>query len=463
MKVPLLVIGGGLSGLAAATRAARFTPNVLLLEKHTRVGGLNSYFHRNNILYETGLHAITNYAEPKNKRAPLNRLFRQLKIRRKTFEFCQQYQSKIIFTEGEHLHFSNDFNLFETEICTKFPGSADNFRTLVNHIDNIDPFKPSPFRSAKKFLNTVLQNRVLTEMILCPLMFYGSSHEEDMDLSQFVIMFKAIFQEGMFRPVGTIKDFLDTILNHYLDLGGKLRTGCGVKKILCCDKQATAVELQSGETIECENILSTIGHLETLKLLPTATRKIPLEKTRLGFVETIYRLKKPAALDTTKKKTILFYSEGNKFTYKKPKDPVDFSSGVICFPSHFQGLATTDHMEIRSTHLANYDKWASLKQFPDRYNREKISCALASANRIKEFIGDFQANIVYQNTFTPITIERYTSKIAGAIYGSPGKIHDGDIGFSNLFLAGTDQGFLGIVGSMLSGVSMVNRHILKKL
>ncbi|RPJ12361.1 MAG: NAD(P)/FAD-dependent oxidoreductase, partial [Deltaproteobacteria bacterium] len=62
MKVPLLVIGGGLSGLAAAIRAARFSPDVLLVEKHIRLGGLNSYFFRNGILLETGLHAITNYA-----------------------------------------------------------------------------------------------------------------------------------------------------------------------------------------------------------------------------------------------------------------------------------------------------------------------------------------------------------------------------------------------------------------
>jgi phytoene dehydrogenase-like protein len=82
---------------------------------------------------------------------------------------------------------------------------------------------------------------------------------------------------------------------------------------------------------------------------------------------------------------------------------------------------------------------------------------------LENIIGSFSANIVYKDTFTPVTIERYTSKIGGAIYGSPIKIKDGNIGFSNLFLAGTDQGFLGIVGSMLSGVSIVNQHILPKL
>ena len=31
----------------------------------------------------------------------------------------------------------------------------------------------------------------------------------------------------------------------------------------------------------------------------------------------------------------------------------------------------------------------------------------------------------------------------------------------NLFLCGTDQGFLGIIGSMLSGITIANLHLLK--
>ena len=44
--------------------------------------------------------------------------------------------------------------------------------------------------------------------------------QDDMDLSQFAIMFQAIYLEGMFRPKGTIKEFLDLLVDHYLHLGG---------------------------------------------------------------------------------------------------------------------------------------------------------------------------------------------------------------------------------------------------
>jgi len=48
----------------------------------------------------------------------------------------------------------------------------------------------------------------------------------------------------------------------------------------------------------------------------------------------------------------------------------------------------------------------------------------------------------------------------GAIYGAPHKQLDGSTNFKNLYLCGTDQGYLGIIGALVSGVSMANRYCL---
>jgi phytoene dehydrogenase-like protein len=63
--------------------------------------------------------------------------------------------------------------------------------------------------------------------------------------------------------------------------------------------------------------------------------------------------------------------------------------------------------------------------------------------------------------FTPTTVRHYTGHLRGAIYGSPDKRPDGRTSLSNLFLCGTDQGMLGIVGAMLSGITIANQHVLK--
>lgn len=461
MHVPLIIIGGGLSGLAAAIRFARFIPDVLLLEQHSRLGGLNSYYYRNGRIFETGLHAITNYAAPKDKKAPLNRLLRQLKIKRKELDFHQQLQSEIRFLGHESLLFSNDFALFDSEVRRSFPESYQGFQKLLTLIDSYEPFKPRPFISAKKVIQEYLRNSLFTDMLLCPLMYYGSSLENDMDLGQFVIMFRAIFQEGMFRPGGTIKDLLDILENHYNSHGGTLRTKSSVSRILLSGKRATGVLLSSGEEIQCDYLLSTIGSDETFSLLQQPS--ILAEKPRLGFIETIFELPAEAAPASSRNRTIIFFNDGDNFSYEQPEQLADCSSGVICMPQNFQDLAPPSHREVRTTHLASYGHWKDLKDNPESYAKAKDAIALTSLTMAEKILGNFAENIVYRDTFTPLTIERYTAKKMGAIYGNPTKLKDGDLGFQNLFLAGTDQGFLGIVGSMLSGVSIVNQHILPRL
>jgi phytoene dehydrogenase-like protein len=459
VKVPFLVIGGGLSGLAAAIRFARFNPEVLILEKHTRIGGLNSYFYRNNRIFETGLHAITNYAEAGDRKAPLNRLLRQLKFSRDHLDIHQQICSEIVFRGAERLLFSNDFQLIKEQIATKFPHSSDGFGRLVTLLDSFDPFRIAPFRSARQFLADILPDRLLVDMLLCPLMFYGSSIEDDMDLSQFAIMFRSIFQEGMFRPGETIKILLDRLLDHYRNLGGSIRTGAEVREILHDGRKVHGVVLTSGETIDCGVVLSTIGLDETLALL----HRPPLsgDTIRLGFVETIYQLQASRCPALPADRTIIFFNNADSFHYRRPDQPVDFSSGVICLPMNFAGLGATSK-EVRSTHLASYDQWQARAADRRAYASLKVQTAERSRMVLEDIVGDFGQAIVFQDTFTPLTIERYTAKKEGAIYGNPQKIKDGDLGYDNLFLAGTDQGFLGIVGSMLSGVSMVNQHILNK-
>ena len=71
-----IVIGAGMSGLAAGIRLAQFDRRVLVLERHTLWGGLNSFYKRAGRRIDTGLHALTNFA-PKNARgAPLTKLLR---------------------------------------------------------------------------------------------------------------------------------------------------------------------------------------------------------------------------------------------------------------------------------------------------------------------------------------------------------------------------------------------------
>ncbi|MDD5757770.1 MAG: FAD-dependent oxidoreductase [Desulfobulbaceae bacterium] len=462
---PIVIIGGGMSGLAAAIRLARFGKPTVILEKHTRPGGLNSYYHRQGHLFETGLHAMTNYAGPKDRSAPLNRLFRQLKLSRKTFRTHEQIGSEIRFPT-KSLHFSNDFSCLHNEVCTNFPASAAGFTQLTDFIKHYDPFLKRPWLSARQRLRSFIPDPLLIEMLLCPLMIYGNSEEDDMDLAQFVIMFQAVFLEGFFRPAGSIRDFLEMLQDHYLALGGEIRYRTGVESLLVRKGTVLGVRLATGEEIEAQTVLSTIGAVGTMALLPDCLPGVRNDYVgRLSFVESIYLLPQSTLTDIQHDATCIFYSDRDTFLYRRPAEPIDIGVGVINFPANFQELEPRDPIQIRVTHPANYESFrladqTSVNGRSSQYLAMKKSWQELSLAKIGKMIGNFSQNIVYLDTFTPLSIEHYSGKAAGAVYGSPLKIKDGLTRYRNLLLAGTDQGFLGIVGAMLSGVTIVNQQLL---
>ena len=70
---------------------------------------------------------------------------------------------------------------------------------------------------------------------------------------------------------------------------------------------------------------------------------------------------------------------------------------------------------------------------------------------------DFRDTIVDTDMFTPKTIRRYTWHDGGTVYGAAKKRLDGATPVENLYLCGTDQGYVGIIGAMMSGITMANR------
>jgi phytoene dehydrogenase-like protein len=78
------------------------------------------------------------------------------------------------------------------------------------------------------------------------------------------------------------------------------------------------------------------------------------------------------------------------------------------------------------------------------------------------FMPDFRNHVIDTDMFTPKTIRRFTWHDNGAVYGAPDKQVDGCTHLSNLFVCGTDQGFVGIIGAIVSGISIANQHLLRE-
>ena len=460
MSYDVIIVGAGMSGLAAGIRLAYYDKKVCILEKHYRVGGLNSFYSRDGYKFDVGLHAMTNYVSKGTKSTPLPKLLRQLKLQVEDFALCQQRMSMVKFP-GKTLRFNNDLDFFVQEVVENFPSQADNFQKLLKTISEYDALAldTEPI-SAREVVGSIISDPLLIDMIFCPLMYYGNAQENDMEFGQFVIMFNSILCEGFARPQAGVRQILDILVKKFQDHGGELRLRCGVQSIQVANGKVESVLLDNGEVLTADKIISSAGYVETMRLLSDYDpARVKYDVGQLSFVEFIMVLDRELA-ETGYDTTIIFFNNSDKFNYRKPNDLVDVSSGVICCPNNFYFESPLPEAMIRVTNMANFDLWNKLEQ--EEYKAQKAAWLETSLKEVVKFVPDFRDSIVYTDVFTPKTIHRFTGHLNGAVYGTPNKIKTGRTHLENLFICGTDQGFLGIVGAMLSGISMANLHVLQK-
>src|SRR6186713_736596 len=174
-----IIIGAGLSGLAAGIRLAYYEQRVCILERHYTIGGLNSFYRLRGRDYDVGLHAVTNYAPKGDKKGPLAKLLRQLRMSWDDFALAPQVGSTIAFP-GMRLEFNNDVRLLTAEVGRAFPKQKDNFQRLLGQILDYDDLNQEVFDlSARQILSGTISDPLLVEMLLCPAMWYGSAREDD--------------------------------------------------------------------------------------------------------------------------------------------------------------------------------------------------------------------------------------------------------------------------------------------
>lgn len=449
-----------MSGLAAGIRLAMFNKKVIILEKHSIPGGLNSYYQRRNFdkggirQFDVGLHALTNFMKKGEKGKPFSKLLKQLRLSYDDFKLCPQTYSKISFP-GMELKFSNDFELLLNEVAEKFPHQIDQFGKLVERVRSFNELDLTlGYSSSRETLKTIFSDELLIEMLLCPLLIYGSAWEDDMDFAQFVIMFKSLYFEGFSRPEGGVRTIISLLMKKLEEVGGEIRFRAAVSEIITREGKVIGVSL-GGEELLAPVILSSIGYPETVKLTQSMSEKVSPRVGAMTFLESIFVFDEKIPL-TQNESTIVFYNNAPKYAYRPAQEYFDSTSAVVCFPDNYESHKTEGEGTVRVTYMSNYHQWRELGR--DDYEAKKELVANSAMDLVKKMAPGFDGKLLFKDIFSPMTIERYTWHLNGTVYGSIDKTRDGKTPVKGLFIIGTDQGFLGIVGSILSGISMGNLH-----
>ena len=457
MKYDSIIIGAGLSGIAAGIRLSHFDKKVVILEAHTRAGGMNSYYSRQGRLIDVGLHAMTNYAPAGKRNVPLTKLLRQLRLRHEDLELVEQDYSEISFPSAK-IRFSNDINTLRSDISRIFPAELSGFDRLRQDIlefnaTSIDD--SNLFISSKLKLEEYFRDKELINMLLCPVMFYGNAMEDDMNWVDFAVLWSSIFEDGLCRPRNGMKDIIDLLLQRYQDNGGEIQFRKKVEKISKHPKGELEVTLDDGTKLRTTQIYSSARLVETSALWG---EDLSAKLGKISYAELVLYLdKEPEKLGC--KQSITFFSRNDDFSYRMNGETADLTSGVICFPDNFKDMPHQHEGTIRFSFKASYKAWNKLS--PEEYKAEKKRLTAEIISYLESYLPGLSQHITFSDMFTPLTLSRYTGHRQGSIYGSPQKTRDAVLSLPGVYLIGTDQGFLGITGSLLSGISIVNRYGLQ--
>ncbi len=410
--------------------------------------------------YDVGLHALTNVTPKGTKTGPLARLLAA------TADALGRLRDRAAAWLGDRVsrRAAAVRQRCATRCATKSPGrfrtQADNFDRLTREIVEYDDLSETHANiSAREVVSSIITEPLLVEMLFCPLMFYGSAREHDMDWGQFSIMFRSIFLEGLGRPAAGVRLILKHLVRKFRALGGELKLRSGVKRLAVENGRVTRVVLENDEELEARNVVSSAGWCETMRLCDDGQPVVDVACTRpADLLRNDRHARRASRSDFGHDRTITFFNDHDKFVWQKPDELCDVRSGVICSPNNFAYDSPLDDGTMRITALANFDRWRSLDE--EAYRLEKLRWYDRITESAVRFVPDYRGRVIDTDMFTPTTIVRFTGHDNGAVYGAPEKQLDGRTHLENLFICGTDQGFVGIIGSITSGIAMANRHCL---
>lgn len=459
----ILIVGGGMAGLSAGVYAQKNGYESVILEKNKEIGGECTTWKRQDCMIDGCIHWLTGTLDG----TPLNDVWREVGAYDDTVMISPDYFYE--FKDGQNsIKIYRDLNKFREQLLVYSEGDEAEIETFISWVHRCEDMqymieKPMDMMSlgdtlsymkrmgktgmlalklidvscgeyARKFHSKTLQN------FMCSLL------PADLSLMQLVVTFATFISGNGDFPDCSSLEFAYKIYRKYLSLGGKMRTGCEVERVLTEKGKAVGVELSGGERLFADYCILTADAYENYK-------RILEDKYPDKMFEKFYK-------NAEKHPVVANCYFGFSADESVCKDLPHMSlCEVVPFEAagktlHHMGFKTYHHLknENGKTVIAafvlqkdnDFAYWSNLYQ-NDRtaYNRAKEELARVVENRLIGMFPSLTESLQLIDAATPMTYRRYLNAHNGAYMGfmlTPGgkmKLHPGRIKkLKNCYVAG---------------------------
>jgi len=428
----VIILGGGLAGLTCANMLTRGGHSVLLLEQHSELGGLATWFKRKRHIFDIALHGF-----------PVG----MIKTCRKywTPEIANMIvQLKGIRFDNPQFSFTTTFDRedFTRILQEQFKIPRENVEGFFDTARNMN-FYDDQSITTREFFDKFFPGRDDVHRMLMESITYANGSTLEDPAITYGIVFSNFMSKGVYTVQGGTDQFIGKMREELLRNGVDIRTKSLVEKIITEDKRVAGV-IENGSTIKSKAVVSNGNLLSTIHKL------VGDENFSQGFLEEAKKvrlnnsscqvymgIKKGQKIDYIG--DLLFTSQAEKFDPQELRSKNTTSRTFsVYYPQTRPG---SDMYSIVASSNADYKDWANLSEQEYRASKEEL--IQRTLNALEKYIPKIRDKIDHLEAATPKTFQRYTLHLGGASFGTkfeglkismglpkeiPGLFHTGSVG-----------------------------------
>ncbi|QDU10355.1 phytoene desaturase family protein [Gimesia aquarii] len=405
----VIVIGSGLAGMTSANILARQGYSVLLLEHHYQLGGMATWFKRQNgHIFDISLHGFP---------------YGMLKSCRKYW--TQEIADSIVPLRGvrfENPQFSLETTFtredFTRLLIEKFGIESETVKNFFDTARKMNFFDDQGKTTRELFEEFFPGRDDVVRLLMEPISYANGSTLEDPAIT-YGIVFSNFMQKGVYTFRGGTDRLVKLIKAEMEHNGVDVRIRTQVEKIeVTPDRRVTGVVV-NGRRIGCKAIMSNSNIKGTILNLvgeehfdQEFVEEAKAVRLNNSSTQVYIALKPGDELDFCG--DLLFHSEHNGFDIKAMLSK-DVSSRTFSFyyPETRPG---SDRSLIVSSTNANFRDWADLPE--EQYETDKAHLIETTLDCLEQYVPNIRDRVDHLEASTPRTFQRYTQHLQGASFGT---------------------------------------------